>query len=83
MRFRARLLMTSLAAWLVLTAPAMAGDDGEGLIGETDDPMITFFSLGVIVFLVLVVTVGTVIQSLLEKRKEKKKEAALRGRTGW
>ena len=38
------------------------GDNGEGLAGETDDKIITFFSLGVAVFFVLVVTIGTIIQ---------------------
>jgi hypothetical protein len=83
---RARALIASLvglAAALVLAAPAMAGNNGEGLAGETDDKVVTFFSLGVIVFFTLVVIVGTVIQNALERRKEEKKAAALRQRTGW
>jgi hypothetical protein len=83
---RARALTASLlglAAALVLAAPAMAGNNGEGLAGETDDKIVTFFSLGVIVFFTLVVIVGTIAQSALERRKEEKKAAALRQRTGW
>jgi K+-transporting ATPase A subunit len=83
---RARLLIASLAglaAMLVLAAPAMAGNNGEGLAGETDDKVVTFFSLGVIVFFLLVVVLGTIAQSALERRKEEKKAAALRQRTGW
>ena len=33
-----------LAAWLIPAATAFAGDNGEGLYGETDDKIITFFS---------------------------------------
>jgi CDP-diglyceride synthetase len=75
--------LVCLVAALVLAAPAMAGNNGEGLAGETDDKVVTFFSLGVIVFFVLVVVLGTIAQSALERRKEEKKAAALRQRTGW
>jgi hypothetical protein len=72
-----------LAATLILAAPAVARDNGEGLIGETDDKIVTFFSLGVIVFFVLVVVLGSAIQALLEKRKEERKAVELRRRVGW
>ena len=72
-----------LALWLVPAATAVAGDNGEGLWGETDDKIVTFFSLGVVLFFTLVVIFGTIIQSLLERRKERKKAARLRQRTGW
>jgi hypothetical protein len=78
------LTMTTL---LLAAAPAMAGvhdhDNGEGLVGETNDKIITFFSLGVLLFFITVAIVGTVIQSKLESRKDAKKAARLRGRTGW
>jgi hypothetical protein len=80
---RARAFLTALGGTLMLASPAMAGNNGEGLAGETDDKLVTFFSLGVIVFFVLVVTLGTIAQSALERRKEEKKAAALRQRTGW
>jgi hypothetical protein len=72
-----------LGAWLALAAPALAGDNGEGLAGETNDRVITFFSLGVIVFFTLVVILGSVIQGRLEKRKEERKATELRKRVGW
>jgi nitrogen fixation/metabolism regulation signal transduction histidine kinase len=72
-----------LAATLILAAPAPARDNGEGLIGETDDKIVTFFSLGVIVFFVLVVVLGSALQQLLEKRKEERKAVELRRRVGW
>ena len=84
---RARPLATSivtLSVTLVLVAPAMAEPkNGEGLVGETDDRIITFFSLGVVVFFFLVVCLGSFVQNRLEKRKEARKAADLRQRIGW
>ena len=69
---------------LVLAVPAFAGDNGEGVVGETDDKIVTFFSLGVIVFFVLVVILGTIVQQRLERRKDEQKAARLRHqRIGW
>ncbi len=69
---------------LALAAPVMAKpNNGEGLVGETDDKIITFFSLGVIVFFFLVVCLGSFIQGRLEKRKQARKAAELRQRVGW
>ena len=61
----------------------IAADNGEGLLGETDDRIVTFFSLGVVVFFALVVIIGSVVQSRLDKRKEEKKAAELRRSVGW
>ena len=84
-----KLLSPTLFFWLVLAATAMAqneqeaaGDNGEGLAGETTDKVVTFFSLGVVVFFVLVVTLGTIAQILLERRKERRKAAHFQ-RYGW
>ena len=60
-----------------------SSDNGEGIIGETNDKIITFFSLGVVVFFALVVLVGSLIQAKLEKRKEERKAVELRKRVGW
>ena len=67
----------------VAASSALAQTDGEGLLGETDDKMVTFFSLGVLLFFVAVVTFGTIIQSSLERRKDEKLAARKRQRTGW
>lgn len=75
--------LAPLALSLLLAAPAFAGDNGEGLVGETDDRIITFFSLGLVLFFTLVVIVGSAIQGALEKRKEERKAAELRRRVGW
>ncbi|HEY6776042.1 MAG TPA: hypothetical protein VI122_05990 [Thermoleophilaceae bacterium] len=61
----------------------LASDNGEGLVGETDDKIITFFSLGVVVFFVVAVILLSLLQGRLERRKEERKAAELRRRVGW
>jgi hypothetical protein len=68
---------------LLTKVTVFAHDNGEGLWGETDDRIITFFSLGVIVFFTLVVILGSWIQGRLEKRKDEQKALDLRRRVGW
>ena len=60
-----------------------AGDNGEGIVGETDDRIITFFSLGVVVFFAVAVILLSALQGWLERRKEERKAAELRRRVGW
>jgi hypothetical protein len=60
-----------------------ASDNGEGLVGETDDRLITFFSLGVVAFFIVTVIVLSALQAWLDKRKEQRKAAELRRRVGW
>jgi hypothetical protein len=78
-----RLPLATVVFWLALAAPALAGDNGEGLYGETDDKVITFFSLGLVVFFTLVVILGSVIQHRLEKRRYEREALELRRRVGW
>ncbi|HEX2125449.1 MAG TPA: hypothetical protein VHF45_02675 [Thermoleophilaceae bacterium] len=73
----------AIAIQLYLAVPALAADDGEGLAGETNDKIITFFALGVILFFTLVVILGSIIQNALQKRKDARMEAHRRGRHGW
>ena len=68
---------------LLLVAPAYARDNGEGFMGETDDRMVTFFALGVLLFFTITVIVLSAVQGLLEKRKEERKASELRRRIGW
>src|SRR5215210_7000416 len=77
-----KLLAVTLALTLAAAAPAMA-DAGEGWAGELNDKVITFFSLGVLLFFVLVIVIGSWIQGRGEKRKEAKKAAQALARTGW
>ena len=68
---------------LVLAGAAFASDNGEGLYGETDDKIITFFSLGLVVGFALLVTLLSVLQGILERRKEERKALEIRRRVGW
>jgi hypothetical protein len=68
---------------LLAALTTFATDNGEGLVGETDDKIITFASLGVIVFFVLVVVALASLQHFLERRKQQRKAAELRRRVGW
>jgi hypothetical protein len=72
-----------LAAWLIPAATAFAGDNGEGLYGETDDKVITFFCLGVVLFFTLFVILASWLQAVLDRRKEQRKAVELRKRVGW
>jgi hypothetical protein len=81
MRLRTALL--ALAMWLLLAAPALAGDNGQGVVGETDDKMVTFSSFGVIGFFIVLVTLLSLLQARLDKRKEERKATELRRRVGW
>jgi hypothetical protein len=78
-----RIALVVLPIWLLLAAPAFAGDNGEGLLGETDDRIVTFFCLGLVVAFVALVTLLTAWQSSLERRKEERKATELRKRVGW
>ena len=72
-----------LASWLLLAAPAFAGDNGEGLVGETDDRIVTFFCLGLVIAFSVLVTLLTFLQQALDRRKEERKATELRKRVGW
>jgi hypothetical protein len=72
-----------LVVWLVPAATALAGDNGEGLYGETDDKIITFFCLGVVIFFALFVILASWLQAVLDRRKEERKAVELRKRVGW
>ena len=61
----------------------LASDNGEGLVGETDDRIITFFSLGVVAFFAILVAVLSALQARFDRRKEERKAADLRKRVGW
>ena len=72
---RARMLLATLASLalsLGLAAPAMADRGGEGLYGKYDDKVITNFGFGLMIFFVVLVTVLSVAQAMLERRKRSK-----------
>jgi hypothetical protein len=68
---------------LLTEITVFASDNGEGLLGETTDKLITFFALGVVIFFALVVILFSLLQGALEKRKEQRKAVDLRRRVGW
>jgi hypothetical protein len=70
---RALLAFGLLAVGLLIAAPVALADDGVGLLGRTDDKMVTFFCFGVILFFPLLVTVLALIQNHLEKRKDQRR----------
>ena len=71
---------------LVATAAPVLGagtDDGEGWLGEANDRIITAFSLGVLLFFPLMALLLSTLQGALDKRKQRRKQAASRRRSGW
>ena len=76
-------VLATLALTLSGAAPAFASHAGEGWAGELNDKVITFFSLGVLLFFVLIIVVFSWIQGRLEKRKDEQKAAKMRQRVGW
>jgi hypothetical protein len=65
-------LTTAFASFLLLAPAAIASEGGEGLYGKTDDKVITNFGYGLMVGFALLVTLLSVAQYLLEKRKRPK-----------
>ena len=66
-------IVVAWSLWLTLTAPAaLAGDEGQGLWGETDDRVVTFAGFILIAFFPLFVAVMSFLQSRLDRRKQAK-----------
>ena len=65
-------LALALVVVLALAAPALAGDNGEGLLGETNDKIITLFGLALVVFFPAVAVVGNAVHDWLERRRERR-----------
>jgi hypothetical protein len=63
----------SIWAMTLVAAPSALAENGVGLSGPTDDKTVTFFCFGVIAFFAGLVVVLSLIQSKLEKRKEKRR----------
>jgi fatty acid desaturase len=76
---RARILiaLTTFAAVLLASAPAAlaAANAGEGWYGETTDPAITNTMFLVIIFFPVVITVFSLIQWQLDKRRHAREDA--------
>ncbi len=72
MRAALKALGLALTA-LALLAPAAIAADGEGLLGKTNDKIITFFCFGVMIFFTVLVTALSLLQGRLEARKERRR----------
>jgi putative copper export protein len=72
-RIATLLALGATAAMLLVLAPAAMAADGVGLAGRTTDKTITFFCFGVIAFFPILVTVLSLLQGRLEKRKERRR----------
>jgi hypothetical protein len=67
-----RLSLLTVAAFLLSASPALAAD-GVGLWGRTDDKVITYFALAVVVFFALLVVGLSLLQIRLEGRKDRER----------
>ena len=73
-----RIALLTVVAF-ALTAPvALAGphDGGEGLYGETNDKVVTYAGFILIVGIPILILILTLIQSSLERRKDRRLAAA-------
>lgn len=75
---QARPTIAALSAFVISfalqAAPALAAlksEGGEGAYGKTDDVVVTNFGFGLIIFFTLLVTVLSIAQHLMEKRKQR------------
>jgi hypothetical protein len=59
---------------LLALAPAAVAADGVGLLGRTDDKLVTYFCFGVMIFFTVAVIVLSLIQIRLDGRKERMRE---------
>jgi hypothetical protein len=79
-------LVLTLTTLLLVAAPALAHDGGEGLYGETTDINVTNAGFILIIFFPTFILVMSLIQWQLEKRKYRRKAAAKAapdGEGGW
>lgn len=68
----------AVSVLLVMAAPVLAHDGGEGWYGETNDRVVTNAGFILIIFFPLFVFLMSLLQWRLEKRKDLRKAAAKR-----
>jgi hypothetical protein len=71
-----RIALLTVVAFALLAPAALAHDGGEGLYGETNDKVVTYAGFVLIVGFPILVLVLTLIQSSLERRKDRRMAAA-------
>ena len=69
-------LLIAVTALLIVTAPVLAHDGGEGWWGETDDRVVTNAGFILIIFFPLFIFIASLLQWRLDKRKERRKAEA-------
>jgi hypothetical protein len=83
------LLLSPAFAMLATASAALAKNGGEGWYGETNDVVITNWMFLTIIFFVVVISVFSLIQWQLDKRKHRRMDAKKRAaasadpRGGW
>ena len=70
--------MSASIAALLFAAPAALANAGQGWWGETNDKAVTSVMFATIAFFALLVTVLTIIQSRLDRRKHERLDAQKR-----
>lgn len=75
---RAIAAISASAAALLLSVPTALADAGEGWYGESNDKAVTNVMFLTIVFFAVLVTVLTIVQSRLDKRKHERLDAQKR-----
>ncbi len=83
MRLRVIAISLATTAASLLLATSAFASNGEGLYGETDDRVVTAFGLGLVLLFTFMVVFFSFLQGRGDKRKEEKKAAQIRQRTGW
>jgi peptidoglycan biosynthesis protein MviN/MurJ (putative lipid II flippase) len=78
-------LLIAVTTLLVVAAPVLAHDGGEGWYGETNDRVVTNAGFVLIIFFPLFVFFMSLLQWRLEKRKDRRKAEAKRrdAAAGW
>jgi hypothetical protein len=87
MRAMRRLILATVAATtgLLLVTPAAFAVGGEGLLGETSDATVTWAGFILIIFFPVFITLASMLQAHLEKRKHARDDArkAREGSAEW
>jgi hypothetical protein len=71
-----RIALSTVVAFALMAPVALAHDGGEGLYGETNDKVVTNAGFILIVGIPILVLILTLIQSALERRKDRRLAAA-------
>jgi peptidoglycan biosynthesis protein MviN/MurJ (putative lipid II flippase) len=75
-------VLIAVTTLLVVAAPVLAHDGGEGWYGETNDRVVTNAGFILIIFFPLFVFFASLLQWQLEKRKDRRKAEAKRAAAG-